>query len=85
MTVITIDASGKAIVQQTLPIGTGRAQGSTIAVPAALDKPNTTLILGETSTPYKSPIQFLPLGTWNLYGSTYMSPRASNTIVVTSP
>ena len=42
------------------------------------------VVLGETSMPYRSAIQFLPLGTWNLHAATYMLPRASSTITLTS-
>jgi Flp pilus assembly protein TadG len=84
VSLVTIDGSGNAIVAWTLPTGSGRAIGSAVAVPTALDKPNTTLVLGETSTPYTSPIQFLPIGTWNLHGMSYMAPRASITINQTS-
>ena len=60
-----------------------RTTGQTVTVPTALDTPNTVLILGETSLPYQSPIQFLPLGVWNLHAATYMFPRASSTINLT--
>jgi hypothetical protein len=34
--------------------------------------------------PYRSPIQFVPIGTWNLYARAYMFPRASSTINLTA-
>jgi Flp pilus assembly protein TadG len=81
---IAIDGAGNATVSWSKALnGTARTTGQTLSVPASLDTPNTTLILGETSLPYKSPIQFLPLGVWNLHAATYMFPRASSTINLT--
>ena len=85
VSLLSIDASGKATVSWSqAQNGTARPVGQAITVPTALAKPNTTLVFGETSMPYKSPIQFLPLATWNLYGSTYMAPRSSTTINLTA-
>lgn len=82
---ISIDANGKAsVVWSQASGGTARTAGQAVTIPAALDKPNTELILGETAMPYKSAIQFLPLGTWNLSAKSYMIPRASSTITLTS-
>jgi Flp pilus assembly protein TadG len=81
---LTIDGAGKATVTWSKALNGGaRTTGQTITVPAALDTPNTVLILGETSLPYQSPIQFLPLRVWNLHAATYMLPRASSTINLT--
>jgi Flp pilus assembly protein TadG len=82
---IAIDANGKATIAWSQASGgAARKVGQSVTLPAALDKPNTQIILGETSMPYHSAIQFLPLGTWNLYGATYMFPRASSTITLTT-
>jgi Flp pilus assembly protein TadG len=82
---IAIDAKGKAtIAWSQASSGAARTVGNSVTLPTALDKPNTQLILGETSMPYHSPIQFLPLSTWNLYAATFMFPRASSTINLTS-
>jgi len=82
---ISIDAKGNATVAWSQASGgTARTVGQTMTLPAALDQPNTEVILGETTMPYHSPIQFLPIGTWNLYAATYMFPRASSTITLTS-
>ena len=82
---ITIDANGNATVTWSEASGgAARPVGQSITLPTALDQPNTQLVLGETSLAYKSPIQFLPIGTWNLYGATYMFPRASSNINLTT-
>jgi len=82
---ISIDAQGNATIAWSQSSGgSSRKVGQAVTVPAALDKPNTQLILGETTMPYKSPIQFLPIGTWNLYAATYMFPRASSAITLTT-
>lgn len=85
VSLITIDGSGKATVTWSQAHnGAARPTGQVVTVPTTLDQPNTVLVLGETSMPYTSPTQFLPLPTWNLYGSTYMAPRASSTINLTT-
>jgi Flp pilus assembly protein TadG len=82
---ISIDASGSATVTWSQASGgTARTVGQVITLPTALDKPNTQVIMGETSLAYRSQIQFLPIGTWNLYAKTYMFPRASSAINLTS-
>lgn len=82
---ITIDASGHATVAWSQASGgSARPVGQAITLPAALDKPSTEVILGETTLAYNSPIQFVAIGTWNLYAATYMFPRASNVINLTT-
>ena len=82
---IAIDDKGKATVAWSQASGgTARTVGQTVTLPAALDKPNTQLILGETTMAYHPTIQFVPLGAWNLYGAVYMFPRASSVINLTS-
>lgn len=82
---VTIDAAGKATVAWSQASGGApRPVGQAVTLPAALDRPNTEVILGETSMPYRSAIQFLPIGTWNLSARAYMFPRASSVINLTS-
>ena len=82
---IAIDARGNATVAWSQASGgSARQVGQSVTLPAALDKPSTQVILGETTMPYKSPIQFLPIGTWTLYAKTYMFPRASSAINLTA-
>ncbi|MGZ3276249.1 MAG: TadE/TadG family type IV pilus assembly protein [Phenylobacterium sp.] len=82
---ISIDKNGNPTVAWSQTSGgTARTVGSSVTLPAALKKPNTQLIMGETTMSYHSAIQFIPIGTWNLYGVTYMFPRASTNIVLTS-
>src|SRR5215469_2912666 len=68
---IAIDSKGIATVAWSQASGgSARQVGQPITLPPALDKPNSQVILGETTMPYHSAIQFLPLGTWNLYAAT---------------
>jgi Flp pilus assembly protein TadG len=85
VSLISIDKNGKATVSwsQTLN-GTARAVGSTVTLPSSLDVANTSVVLGETTYPYKAAVDFLNLGTINLSSSIYMVPRASTTINLTS-
>jgi Flp pilus assembly protein TadG len=80
---IGIDSTGKATVTWSQALnGAGRVVGSTVTLPAALDVPNTTVVLGETSYLYTPTIDFLHRGTMKLYSSVYMLPRQPGTIVL---
>lgn len=80
---ITIDNTGKATISWSQAMnGSGRTVGSTVTLPAALDVPNTTVILGETSYSYTPTIDFLNRGTMTLYSSIYMLPRQPGTITL---
>ena len=84
VTCISIDGAGRATVAWSQASNGGaKAVGAVIAIPAALDTPNSTLIFGETTYPYTPAIDFMNLGTINLYSSVYMLPRASSTIPLT--
>ena len=85
VSLISIDKNGNATVawSQTLN-GTARTVGQAVTVPAALDIPNTNIVLGETTYAYNPVIDFLNLGTFNLGSSIYMVPRASITINLTA-
>jgi Flp pilus assembly protein TadG len=85
VTCISIDNTGKATIAWSQALnGSARTAGATIAVPAALDVKNTTLILGEVSYIYTPIIDFLKHGTFTLTSSIYMYPRASTNINLTS-
>jgi Flp pilus assembly protein TadG len=85
VSLITVDSTGKATItwSQTTN-GSGRTVGATVTLPAALDIPNTYVILGETSYTYTPTIDFLHRGTMNLYSSIYMLPRQPGTIALTT-
>ena len=82
---ISVDSKGNATVAWSQASGgTARTVGQSITLPAAMNLPNSQVVMGETTMPYKSPIQFLPIGTWNLHAVTYMFPRASSAINLTT-
>jgi Flp pilus assembly protein TadG len=82
---ITVSSTGKATVSWSQAMnGAGRTVGSTVTLPTALDVPNTTVILGETSYSYTPTIDFLHRGTMTLYSSIYMLPRQPGTIVLST-
>jgi Flp pilus assembly protein TadG len=85
VTCITIDNNGGATVAWSQSLnGTARIVGSNITLPASLDTPNTTVILGETTYAYTPIYDFIHMGPVNLYSAVYMLPRASSTINLTS-
>jgi Flp pilus assembly protein TadG len=81
---ISIDAQGIAKIawSQALPSGDARTVGQIVTVPAALDVPSTSLIFGETTYAYTPVVDFMNLGTSNLYSSVYMLPRSATTITL---
>ena len=85
VSLVAIDKNGNATVawSQTLN-GHARAVGQAVTVPAALDIPNTNIVLGETTYAFNAVIDFLNLGTFNLGSSIFMVPRASTTINLTA-
>jgi len=78
---LTIDNAGHATVTWSQAFNTApRPNGQAIAVPNALDVPNTTLLFSEATYAYTPLLDFIHVGTSNLHSSTYMAPRASTTI-----
>jgi Flp pilus assembly protein TadG len=81
---ISVDGAGHATIAWSQAInGAARVVGASYTLPAALDVPNTQVILGETTYVYTPTIDFMSLGTINLYASDYMLPRSSTTIALT--
>ena len=82
---INIDATGKATIGWSRALnGSARQVGQTVSLPAALDIPNTSVIMGETTYTYVPLVDFMGLGTSHLYSYVYMLPRASTTITLGS-
>lgn len=79
---ISISSSGVATIAWSvaLPSGAARVKGATVTVPAALDTPGGFLVFGETTYADTPMIDYIHMGTINLYSSDYMLPRASTTI-----
>jgi Flp pilus assembly protein TadG len=78
---VQIDGAGNATIswsRSSGPGGTGRVQGSAVALPAAFRTPNTQVVWGETTYTYTPTFDFLHIGTLNLYSSVYMLPRSSS-------
>ena len=86
VSLIGIDANGKATVTWSQALnGTARTVGSVVTLPAGLVVPNSSLVLGETTYAYTPIIDFMHLGTLNLYSSVFMLPRSSSgTIFLTA-
>ena len=85
VSVIGIDANGKATVTWSQSLhGTARTVGATVTLPASLDVPNTSLVFGETTYAYTPIMDFMKMGTVNLYSSVYMLPRSSSGTIMLS-
>ncbi len=83
---ITISSGGVATVawSQSLPSGAARTVGSVVTLPAALDTPGGFVVFGETTYAYTPMLDYIHMGTINLYSFDYMLPRASTTINMTT-
>ncbi len=82
---IAIDAQGKATIAWSDTLnGTARAKGSTVALPAALAIPNSSLIWSEVQYNYKPVIGYVITGSLNLKDQIYMRPRMSDSVARTT-
>jgi Flp pilus assembly protein TadG len=78
---IAVNNSGVATVSWSQSLnGTARTVGQVVTLPSGLDTPNSTVVLGETTYAYTPLLDYIKLGTINLYSAVYMLPRASTTI-----
>jgi len=77
---ITIDKNGKATVcwSNTLN-GTARPVGQVMTLPAALNVPSTSVILGEANYAFTPNLGYVITGTLTLSGSMYYAPRQPQT------
>jgi Flp pilus assembly protein TadG len=84
---ISINSAGQATIawSQALPSGSGRTVGAVVTLPSGLNTPSTTVIWGETTYAYTPTLDYLKLGTMNLYSSVYMLPRSSSGTVNLTP
>jgi len=81
VSLVTIDSSGNAKVTWSDTLnGSKRAVGSSVALPAALKVPNSSLVWSEVSYTYKPTIGYVVTGTINLSDQIYMRPRLSDSI-----
>jgi Flp pilus assembly protein TadG len=84
---ISIDSSGNATIawSQSQPAGYARITGSSVTLPAGLDTPSTTLVWGETTYAYTPTVDYLNLGTMDIYSAVYMLPRSSSGTITLTP
>jgi Flp pilus assembly protein TadG len=86
VSLVTVDSSGNAKVSWSQALnGTARSNGQAISLPSGLNVPNTSVVLGETTYAYTPLMDFLHMGTLNLYSSVYMSPRSSSGTINLTP
>jgi Flp pilus assembly protein TadG len=79
---VKIDAQGNATVAWSDTLnGAARSKGSSVAVPAALKVPNSSLIWSEVTYTYTPVIGHFITGSINLSEQIYMRPRASDCVL----
>jgi Flp pilus assembly protein TadG len=84
VTSVSVDANGNATVAWSDTLnGTARAKGATVALPAALNVPNTSLIWSEVQYTYKPVVGYVVTGTLTLKDQIYMRPRLSDLVTRT--
>ena len=82
---VSIDGTGAAKVAWSDTLnGTARAVNSSVALPTALNTPNTQLIWSEVRYNYVPTIGYVITGALNLFDQIYMRPRRSDTVGRTS-
>jgi Flp pilus assembly protein TadG len=78
---VTIDSQGKATIAWSDTLnGTKRPVGSTVALPAALVVPDSSLIWSEVQYSYTPTIGYVVSGTLQLKDHIYMRPRLSDKV-----
>jgi Flp pilus assembly protein TadG len=83
---ISIDGTGRATVTWSDTLnGVARAVGSSVNVPAGLNTPSTTLVLGEVSYSYSPMFGYFITGPITMSDYLYVVPRSTATITRTSP
>jgi len=81
---IAIDGSGNAKVAWSQALnGTARPVGQAMALPAAFDVPNTSVVYGEATYNYSPVIDFLNAGSLQPHAAVFMLPRSSTSITLT--
>jgi Flp pilus assembly protein TadG len=82
---VTIDSQGNATVTWSDTLnGSALTVGQSVSVPAALDVPNTSLILAQVQYNYTPSLGYVLTGTINLQDQIYLLPRQSATIARTA-
>ena len=78
---VTTDSSGNGTVTWSNSLnGTARVVGSKITLPASLQTPNISVILGEVTYAYTPALGYVVTGTITMSDSFYMMPRLANSV-----
>ena len=82
---IQTNAAGQATVTWSQPAfnGVPLTPGQSVTLPAQIDQPNITLILGQVQYTYTPLNIFYPVGAIPLSDASYWSPRMSSTVLLT--
>jgi Flp pilus assembly protein TadG len=83
VSLVKVDANGNAKVCWSNSKN-GQVRSGSVALPAALNVPNTSLVWGEASYAYTPSIGYVLTNTLNLTDQIFMRPRLSESIVNTS-
>jgi len=82
---VTTDANGKGTItwsaaQNAQPY----AAGTAVKLPAQLQIPNVSIILGEVTYPYTPAVSYQITGTFNIYQNAYFFPRRISCVTYNS-
>lgn len=82
---VTTNSSGQGTITWSDSLnGTPYTVGQAITLPAGLQTPSTSLILGEVTYPYQPKLGYGYTGTINIYQSTFFYPRLSGSVTRTN-
>lgn len=82
---VTTDANGNGkITWSAAQNATSYPAGTAVNLPADLQIPNVSIILGEVTYPYKPPVSYQITGTFNLYQNAYFFPRRISCVTYNS-
>ena len=82
---VTTDANGKGTITWSAAKNANPyAAGTAVKLPAQLQIPNVSMILGEVTYPYTPPVSYEITGTFNIYQNAYFFPRRISCVTYNS-
>jgi Flp pilus assembly protein TadG len=82
---VTTDAKGNGTITWSAALNaTPHPVGTAVKLPAQLQNPNVSMILGEVTFPYTPPISYAISGTFNIYQNAYFFPRKTSCVTYNS-
>ena len=82
---VAVDANGKGTITWSAAKNANPyAAGTAVKLPAQLQIPGVSMILGEVTYPYTPPVSYEITGTFNIYQNAYFFPRRISCVTYNS-